>query len=298
MLSVRNISAGYGKENVIEDVTFSLKKGEIYVLLGPNGAGKTTTFRVITGILPPNSGKVELFGIDIWERPEARRRIGYLPEGDRIYAQLSVYKNLIFFARIYGAGEKEVRDIIKKLGLEKYEKRPSGTLSAGYRKRVALARALLIDPQLLVLDEPFANLDLNTIIWLRDQISSLIEEGKGIVLSSHIMDEIQHLEVFPCNVGIIVDGRLRIEVPIGDIMKALGGVDVLIKVDNADEAIKVLSHSGINARRGRTGIIIRVNRYEETSDIISLLSSRGIRVYEVRTVELPIEEFLKRAFQA
>jgi heme ABC exporter ATP-binding subunit CcmA len=295
MLSVREISAGYGEGDVIKNVTFYVKGGEVYVLLGPNGAGKTTTFRVIAGILPPSSGKVELLGSNIWENAETRRRMGYLPEGDKIYPQLSVRKNLLFFSKLYGVGEERLNDVMRKLDLLKYEGRPAGTLSAGYRKRVALARALIHDPQLLILDEPFANLDLNTVIWLRDFISSLLEEGRGVLLSSHIMGEIQHLEAFPCNVGIILNGMLRKEVPIGDLMRAIGGVDVLVRVDDMDKAVEVLSKK-FSVRKGRTGIIVRINSYEDAPDIASALSSAGIRVYEIRTVDLPIEIFLKRTF--
>lgn len=134
MLEVDNISAGYGNGDVVKDLSFITIEREIYVLLGANGAGKTTTFRAITGILPLSKGRVVVDGIDLWVDPEkAKRNIGYLPEGERVYPDLTVYKNLLFFARIYDVEEERINKLLKEFGLEKYRDTKAGYLSRGLR---------------------------------------------------------------------------------------------------------------------------------------------------------------------
>ncbi|WP_297488236.1 ABC transporter ATP-binding protein [Thermococcus sp.] len=292
MLEVENISAGYGNGDVIKNLSFIAIKGEIYVLLGANGAGKTTTFRAITGILPLSQGRVVVDGIDLWVEPEkAKRKIGYLPEGERVYPDLTVYKNLRFFARIYDVEEERINELLKEFGLEKYRDTKAGYLSRGLRKRLALTRALLHDPDILVLDEPFSNLDIPTVLSLRDKIFEMLEEGKTILFSTHILSELQNFEGTRCRVGIMKDGKLILEEKLENLLNRISNIEVLFKVDKKQRAKELLEKFGYPVEVESTGVAVRVSNYnEETPAIMKILLTQGVNVYEVKPKEPPIEK--------
>lgn len=292
MLEVENISAGYGNGDVIRDLSFITIEKEIYVLLGANGAGKTTTFRTITGILPLSKGRVVVDGIDLWTEPEkAKRRIGYLPEGERVYPDLSVYKNLLFFAKIYDVKKERIDELLKEFGLEKYKNTKAGYLSRGFRKRLALARALLHNPDILVLDEPFSNLDIPTVLSLRDKIFEMLKKDKTILFSTHILSELQNFEGIKCRVGIMKEGKLILEEKLEELLNRISNIEVLFKVDKKQQAKELLEKFGYPVRVESVGVTVRVSNYnEETPAIMKILLTQGINVYEVKPKETPIEK--------
>ncbi len=291
MLKVNGVHAGYGDGNVLHNLSFTVPDKEIYVLLGPNGAGKTTAFRVVSGILPPVQGRVFIDEIDVWEEPEkAKTSIGYLPEGERVYLDLSVYKNLKFFCKIYNIEEKRIDQLLEEFGLEKYKSAKAGFLSRGLRKRLAIIRALLHDPKVLVLDEPFSNLDISTVLNLRDRIFELLEEGKTILFSTHILSELQNFESLKCKVGIIKDGRLILEENVGELMNKVENVEVVFKVDKREVAKKILERYGYDVKYDSRGITVRVLKSREVSTIIRILLDNDIEVYESKLRETPIEK--------
>jgi len=292
MLEVENISAGYGNGDVIKNLSFIAIGREIYVLLGANGAGKTTTFRAITGILPLSRGRVVVDGIDLWVEPEkAKRKIGYLPEGERVYPDLTVYKNLRFFARIYDVEEERINELLREFGLERYRDTKAGYLSRGFRKRLALARALLHNPNILVLDEPFSNLDIPTVLSLRDKIFEMLEEGKTILFSTHILSELQNFEGIRCRVGIMKEGKLILEERLENLLNRISNIEVLFKVDKKQQARELLKKFGYPVKMESTGVAVRVSNYnEETPAIMKILLTQGINVYEVKPKETPIEK--------
>ncbi|WP_042697496.1 ABC transporter ATP-binding protein [Thermococcus sp. PK] len=292
MLEVENISAGYGNGDVIENLSFIAIKKEIYVLLGANGAGKTTTFRAITGILPLSSGRVVVDGIDLWVEPEkAKRKIGYLPEGERVYPDLTVYKNLRFFAKIYDVEEERINELLKEFGLEKYKNTKAGYLSRGFRKRLALARALLHNPDILVLDEPFSNLDIPTALSLRDKIFEMLKEGKIILFSTHILSELQNFEEVKCRVAIMKEGKLVLEERLENLLSKVSSIEVVFKVDKKRRAKELLEKFRYNVNVENTGISVMVSRYnDEVPAIMKILLTQGINVYEVKPKETPIEK--------
>ncbi|WP_087035739.1 ABC transporter ATP-binding protein [Thermococcus litoralis] len=292
MLEVENISAGYGNGDVIENLSFIAIKKEIYVLLGANGAGKTTTFRAITGILPLSSGRVVVDGIDLWVEPEnAKRKMGYLPEGERVYPDLTVYKNLRFFAKIYDVEEERINELLKEFRLEKYKNTKAGYLSRGFRKRLALARALLHNPDILVLDEPFSNLDIPTALSLRDKIFEMLKEGKIILFSTHILSELQNFEGVKCRVAIMKEGKLVLEERLENLLSKVSSIEVVFKVDKKRRAKELLEKFRYNVNVENTGISVMVSRYnDEVPAIMKILLTQGINVYEVKPKETPIEK--------
>ncbi|MBI4459676.1 MAG: ABC transporter ATP-binding protein [Acidobacteria bacterium] len=212
MIEVQGLTKRYGRTVAVENLNFSVHKGEILGFLGPNGAGKTTTMRVITGFLPPTTGKVSVAGYDVMQEPlEVKRRVGYLPESPPLYPDMRVDEMLAFAARLKGVPSSGLRQRIEetaeKTAIVDVRNKIVGHLSKGYRQRVGLAVALIHSPEVLVLDEPTAGLDPKQIIETRKLIQSLAGEHT-IILSTHILPEAANT----CSrVMIINKGRLVAE---------------------------------------------------------------------------------------
>lgn len=194
MIEVTNLTKSYGPFKAIENVTFSVEKGEVLGFLGPNGAGKTTTMRVLTCFHPATSGEAKVAGYDVFKQPlEVRRRIGYVPENVPLYGEMSVGTYLSFVADIKGvergAKVKRLGAVLDACDLEPVRNKLISKLSKGYRQRVGLAQALIHEPEVLVLDEPTEGLDPKQIIEVRELIKGLRGE-RTIILSSHILPEV------------------------------------------------------------------------------------------------------------
>ena len=193
MISVQHLGKRYGDVIAIDDVSFTVEKGEVLAFLGPNGAGKTTTMRILTCFMPATSGTATISGYDIFEDPmEVKRRIGYLPETPPLYPEMTVTEYLSFVAKIKGLSKTEQKtgliSAIEKTGLREVSKRLIGNLSKGFRQRVGLAQALIHNPDVLILDEPTVGLDPRQIIEIRELIKGLAGEHT-IILSTHILPE-------------------------------------------------------------------------------------------------------------
>ena len=208
---VEHLSKSYGKQRVLNDISFSIGTGEVVAFLGNNGAGKSTTMKIITGYVEADAGQVSVCGIDVRKNPlEANRRIGYLPEHNPIYPEMFVKEYLMFIAGVYGLGREATERVdlmIEKTGLVKEYKKKIGTLSKGYRQRVGLAQALIHDPDVMILDEPTTGLDPNQIVEVRDLIKEIGRE-KTVLLSTHIMQEVSAI----CDRVIIINnGRIAVD---------------------------------------------------------------------------------------
>ena len=210
-ISVHNLSKKYGEQLALDDINFSIKKGEIVGFLGPNGAGKSTMMKILTGSMQPSEGKASINGFELDEDfLSAQRSVGYLPEQNSLYTEMYVREYLAFSASIYGIKKNRIEDVIEKTGLTPEANKRIDQLSKGYRQRVGLANALLHDPEVLILDEPTTGLDPNQLVEIRDLIRSFGKE-KTIFLSTHIMREVEALceRVIIINKGkIVADKKL------------------------------------------------------------------------------------------
>ncbi len=214
-ITVTQLSKVYGEQRAVNDISFSLSKGEVVGFLGPNGAGKSTTMKMITGYLPPTSGSASVCGYDVATQPmEVRQRVGYLPEANPLYFDMYIREFLGFVAQVHKLGkntDKRISEIIAMTGLQPESKKKIGALSKGYKQRVGLAQALIHDPEVLILDEPTSGLDPNQLVDIRQLITEL-GKNKTVVLSTHIMQEVEAMcsRVIIINKGnIIADDSLQ-----------------------------------------------------------------------------------------
>lgn len=194
VIDARNLHRAFGKLIAVRDVSFQVSKGEIFGVIGANGAGKSTTIRMLCGILTPTSGSARVVGHDVRTDPEAvKQSIGYMTQRFSLYEDLTVIENLRFYAGIYGVPRKRARErideVIARVGLDDRRKQLAGTLSGGWKQRVALACSTIHEPPLLFLDEPTAGVDPISRRRFWDQIHQLAAEGTTILVTTHYMDE-------------------------------------------------------------------------------------------------------------
>ncbi len=228
MIRVDGLHKSFGEVKAVRGVTFGARDGRITGLLGPNGAGKSTTLRILYTVLKPDAGTALIDGIDVQaESLEARRRIGTLPHGAGLYPHLTARENIAYYARLQGTPDanvgEQVEKVIRQLGIEDFADRKTKGFSHGQRTKVALARALVHEPQNVVLDEPTSGLDVMATRALRDLIRQLKRDGKCVLFSSHVMQEVAAL----CDdIVIIAAGQVAMEGSPADIRNRTGCEDL------------------------------------------------------------------------
>lgn len=280
MIEVSNLTKRYAGRTAVDDISFTVARGEIVGLLGPNGAGKSTTMRVLSGFMPATSGTVRVAGFDVFhESNEARRRIGYMPENNPLYPEMRVREYLKFRARLKGLGWRQSRErvstVMEQCGLADVGRRIIGQLSKGYKQRVGLADALVHEPDLIILDEPTIGLDPNQIRSVRTLIKSLAGQHT-VLISTHILPEV---EMMCGRVLIMLDGKvLASDTPENLQRRMAGGSQVIAEIAAPAAALKVawehspeIEHFDITATDGeflrcsvtpRDGIDFRPTIYE------------------------------------
>ena len=223
VFELSNVSRSFGAAKAVEGLTLSLGKGEVMGFLGTNGAGKTTTIKMLIGLIRPTSGEVRLFGGDPFD-PQMRARIGYMPEIAYYYPYLNVRELLSFYGGVCGMDRKTIRsrteELLEAVELSDAAKRPLKEYSKGMLQRAGIAQALLNDPDLLILDEPFTGLDPLARIHFRELLKKLRGEGKSIFFSSH---ELGETELLCDSVAIMKKGRCIYHGPVGRLAGDGGG---------------------------------------------------------------------------
>jgi ABC-2 type transport system ATP-binding protein len=200
-IEVNNISKSYGTQKALNEISFSIQKGEIVGFLGPNGAGKSTLMKILTTYLLADGGSALVNGHDVMtDTKEVQRSIGYLPEHNPLYLDLYVREYLAFNADVYKVEKSRIEEVIQLTGLTPESHKKIGQLSKGYRQRVGLANALLHNPDVLILDEPTTGLDPNQLMEIRNVIKN-VGKNKTVFLSTHIMQEVEAI----CDRVIIID---------------------------------------------------------------------------------------------
>ena len=305
MIQVDHLTKHYGPVTAIQDVSFSVEKGQIVGFLGPNGAGKSTTMKILSCFMAPSGGTARIAGFDVFsDSLDVRRRIGYLPESAPLYVDLPVAWYLDFVAEIKGVSRStrraRVAEVMERCFITDVQHRLIGKLSKGYRQRVGLAQALLGDPEVLILDEPTIGLDPKQIAEIRALIRSLAGEHT-VILSTHILPEVSMV----CDGVIIINrGRIvaqgteselvqqvfptaRIEVRVagatGDVGTALGALPAVSRVEP------------LPARDEAAGFLVESPRDRDVRpDLVKLVTSRGWALQELHQVGMSLEEVFIR----
>ena len=238
MVSVRNLVKKYGDFTAVADVSFDVRHGAIFGLIGPNGAGKSTTFSVIASLLLPTSGSATVAGLSTTQEPaEVRKLIGYMPDQLGVYGTLTAEQYLRFFAAAYQIPKSDWPDLVDGLlelvGLDGKRKTIVDTMSRGMKQRMSLARALVHDPQLLILDEPASGLDPRARVELRQLIQQLAGMNKTIIISSHILSELQEMCT---DVAIIEGGKVLISGKPSEIAESVGARNVIVRFTDGTTA--------------------------------------------------------------
>lgn len=285
MLKIEQLYKSYGKYMALNGLDMEVKQGELYGFAGPNGAGKTTTIRIISGLLPADSGKVLVDGMEVGKNmTELKNMIGFVPDFFGIYDNLLVLEYLEFFASSYGILRKEARrrsmEVLEMVGLKGQEDQMVDALSRGMKQRLCLARALIHKPRLLVLDEPGSGLDPRTRKDFQELLISLSMDGYTILISSHILSE---LAAICTNIGIIDKGKMILQGQIDEIMMTIDSENPLvIKVySNLEKAVEILRKNAMVTRVSIDGNMIVAyfnGSREEEACLLQELIREGVMI--------------------
>ena len=239
MIEIKNLTKKFGDNLVINDISFSVKKGEVLGFLGPNGAGKTTTMKIITSFWPSTSGQVLIDGLDTAvDSLATRKKIGYLPETVPLYEDMRVFEYLKFIAEIRSLEKNKIKEriaeVVSTCGLAKVLRQPIDELSKGFRQRIGLAQAIMHEPDILILDEPTTGLDPNQIVEIRSLIKEIGRE-KTVIFSTHILSEVSAT----CDRVIIINkGKIAGQGSPAELAKQFGGTELIyVKIKGAQAEV-------------------------------------------------------------
>lgn len=295
VLKLQNVSKSYGRKKAVDSLTLTAYEGDIYGFLGPNGSGKTTTIRMITGLIWPDKGRIEICGNDLKKKHNsALANIGAIVEYPIFYDYMSGHANLRLISRYYsGIGNRRVDEVLETVGMINEKHRKVRTYSLGMRQRLGIAAALLNQPKVVILDEPTNGLDPQGVIELREFIKELANTFNiTFFISSHILKEIESI----CNrVGIISNGRMVAEGYLDDLLSSEQDVAV-ISVDNIQKAEDLARQQSyvVNCSVGQNKLYITTQK-GRLSDITSMLVYNGIAVETVTKQLKSLEAFFIQA---
>lgn len=286
LIVVKKLNKSFGKKQILKDVSFSVKEGEILGFIGPNGAGKTTTIKTILGLQSINSGNVLINGFDVTKDFEkAILRVGAIVESPDLYMYLSGKKNLELIANMYKEIDDErIDELIKLVGLENRINDKVEKYSLGMRQRLGIAASLIHKPNVLVLDEPTNGLDPEGIKELRDLLKKLAKNEKmGILISSHNLAE---LENFCTDVCLIKNGEIIVTASMNEIKKA-DKSSYLIKLDSTEQLGDILNKQDIIIDKNYIKVFVEE---KDVPDLISLLIKKEKKIYEIKVDTLSLED--------
>ncbi|HPT20642.1 MAG TPA: ABC transporter ATP-binding protein [Bacteroidales bacterium] len=289
IIETHHLSFGIGETRILKDVNLSVPKGSIYGFLGPNGAGKTTLIRIMLNLFSAGSNKVFLFGKDVTlNRVEVLERLGRFVEQPSLYSQLTGAENLRISQIYYGVDRSRIDEVLELVGMKEYANRKVKAYSLGMRQRIAIAQALINDPELLILDEPTNGLDPKGIREIRELIVSLNREhGKTIFLSSHLLTEIEKMCT---HVAVIHHGRILYQGIIEKLPKAADNM-LEIKVKDSNHALAALKNQGLDAVHDHNSTIrLTITGNQQIAAVNKYLVEQGIDVYSLTRHQNNLED--------
>ena len=280
----------------VDSVSFSVSEGEVFGFLGPNGAGKTTTIRMLCCLLSKTSGEAHIGGYEVGNEEDSlkiRKMIGLVPDNVGLYEALSAYKNLDIYGRLYGCTESQRKENIQRildlLGLWDKRNDPAGTFSKGMKQKLAIARALIHEPQLLIMDEPTANLDPESAKTVREFIIELRKEKRTIFVNTHNLDEAQRI----CDRIAILNTRLMATGTPGELESLVGRKKILIELEKVGEVLTALKKQFPGAQITADGpklTIDMANADSQIPDVVEGVVRAGGRIRSAEVVGSTLED--------
>ena len=301
MITVEGVTKRYGEITAVDDLSFTVDRGEVVGFLGPNGAGKTTTMRVITGTLQPDEGAVLFDGTPIADDlTEAKHRVGYLPESNPLYEEMLVAEYLEHVAELRGlaldGARSGIADAVDETGLSEVFYRPIGECSKGYQQRIGLAGAILHRPEVLILDEPTEGLDPNQRVEIRRLVGSLGRE-RTVLLSTHVMQEV---EATCSRLVILSGGRLAAEGSVEELLATLGGaVRYVVEAEGSGVAHALAGLPGISGHSseevdGRVRVVLDTHGEEDLRPrIFELARDSSWTLWELHRERASLEQVFR-----
>jgi ABC-2 type transport system ATP-binding protein len=283
-IETKGLSKSFGGRPACTGISFEVARGEVFGLLGPNGAGKTTTLRMLAGLYAPDSGTARVAGVDIGPGkpggPDLRRKVGLLTEQPGFYDRLTARENLIFFGKLYGAADAPGRatKLLNRFALRSHADRPFAELSRGMKQKLAIARALLHEPEVIFLDEPTVGLDPEATREVRSVIAELAAERATIVLCTHHLDEVERL----CSRAAFIAGRL---LAVHEMSRK-----ELLKVELAQPFSPPAAMEALCKSIELRGNSLFIDPLAEVPDIVAALAAAGARIVSVSPHRDRLEE--------
>jgi ABC-2 type transport system ATP-binding protein len=289
-LIIDSVSKRFGEVQALEGISLEIKPGEVFGFLGANGAGKTTAMRIVLDILRPDSGTITWNGTPNSELP--RETWGYLPEERGLYAKMNVLEQLVFFAKLHGvrgkAAEREVRDWLERFRIPEYANRRAEQLSKGNQQKIQFIAAILHDPQVLLMDEPFTGLDPVNVALLKEAFLEMKDRGKTLIFSTHQMETVEEL----CQAIAILDrGRVVVGGVVRDVRRSSGRRVVRLAVDGDPEVTWLGTLDGVRvSRRGQDYTEAEVAPGHDPELVLQEALRRGCRVLHFEIADPSLEE--------
>ncbi|OYX15710.1 MAG: gliding motility-associated ABC transporter ATP-binding subunit GldA [Algoriphagus sp. 32-45-6] len=295
-LQVSLLSKTYGTQQVLDQVSFTASPGRILGFLGPNGAGKSTTMKIITGYLKADSGEVKVLGKEALSDPQKTSSlIGYLPEHNPLYLEMYVREFLEFSAGLYGIKTSDARsrseELIRKTGLLPEQHKKIGQLSKGYRQRVGLARALIHDPQVVILDEPTTGLDPNQLVEIRQLIQE-VAQNKTLILSTHIMQEV---EAICQDVVLINKGKIRAADALQNLKSESSQSQLLLETEEPLELVWFEAFGKVQfGKKGNRELILETNDPNEARKaLLSIVQEKNLNLISLNQGKKSLETLFR-----
>jgi ABC-2 type transport system ATP-binding protein len=297
-LIIDSVTKRFGEVLALDDVSLTIEPGQIFGFLGANGAGKTTAMRVVLDILRPDSGTITWNGIPNVDLP--RETWGYLPEERGLYAKMKIIDQLVFFAKLHGvkpkAAERETRDWLERFRIPEYADRRAEQLSKGNQQKIQFIAAILHDPQVLLMDEPFTGLDPINVALLKEAFLEMRDRGKTLVFSTHQMETVQEL----CeSIAILDRGRVVVGGPVREVRRSTGRQMVRLAVEGDPEIAWVAALDGVRlSRRGQDYTEVEVGPGHDPYAILQAALARNCRVLHFEITDPSLEEiFIEKVGQ-
>ena len=293
IINLEHVDKFLGRRQILKDVTLAVKRGDIFGYLGPNGAGKTTTIRIILGLMEVTAGKISILGQNVQDG-KTRKKIGFVLEADGLYDNMTALENMVYYAQLYDVLQpaQKALDVLKTVGLADRAADKVGTYSKGMRQRLALARAITPDPELLVLDEPTAGVDPTGQIEIRELMLDLVhKQHKTILLSSHNLDEVQRI----CNrVALINKGQIKLYGELEQLQQQMGhsGIEIETQEPVPQQVVTEMQNAlGINIQQQRDRILnVSTDGKTDTTSLLVFLASRSVKIEQVKKQQATLEE--------